>query len=256
MKLKILKPIDRIPEQPGLYDRTSEVNTYDNEMKGGMTGFIQSRFVDDVIAKYGHHRKLRVLDLGTGPGFIAVKIAQRRPEWEVVGLDGSKLMLEKARANAAHVGVRVDWVTSLADQIPFESQSFDLVVSHFAFSEFPDGKAVLKDIKRVLRPGGFLVIQDLVRPPSWQMPMLMAWRYLSNPFGGINKQYRASLRGAHTEAELNQMFEGTGFSFGLKVFMKWGGGIARVWAQKPGMGSESSPNLVASPSHGMRAAQI
>ena len=121
------------------------------------------------------------------------------------------------------------------------ANQFDLIVSHFAFSEFPNGVGVIREMERLLKPGGMILIQDILRPPLWQMSLLMAWRFVTRPFGRICRQYRDSLRGAYTAKELRAMFGRTSLVFSVKSFLRWGGGIGRVWALKP---SHVQPEVV------------
>jgi SAM-dependent methyltransferase len=97
----------------------------------------------------------RVLDVGCGTGVLA-REAQRRagPDGQVVGLDLNAGML----AVAARTAPDIDWRSGDASALPFADAGFDVVVSQFALMYFPDRVAALREVWRVLAPGGRLAI--------------------------------------------------------------------------------------------------
>jgi SAM-dependent methyltransferase len=105
----------------------------------------------------------RVLDLGSGAGtdsFVAAQMVV--PGGRVVGIDMTIEMLAKARAAAAEMGVsNVEFVEGEVESLPFESQSFDVVISNGVIDLIPDKDAVYSEIHRVLAPGGRIQIADV-----------------------------------------------------------------------------------------------
>jgi ubiquinone/menaquinone biosynthesis C-methylase UbiE len=97
----------------------------------------------------------RVLDLGCGPGDGTARIAQTGAT--AIGLDYSEGMIVKARKEPATTGklTRGD-----AGRLPFKDASFDKVVCTNSFHHYPDHFAALKEVRRVLKPGGMLVLVD------------------------------------------------------------------------------------------------
>jgi ubiquinone/menaquinone biosynthesis C-methylase UbiE len=97
----------------------------------------------------------RVLDLGCGPGISAFGMLDRVPDIDVVGLDLSRMMLFLAELwrKREHNGHRVEFVRADATQLPFADQSFDAVTGHSFLYLLPDAESVLREVKRVLRPG-------------------------------------------------------------------------------------------------------
>ncbi|ADJ41927.1 methyltransferase type 11 [Amycolatopsis mediterranei S699] len=98
-----------------------------------------------------------ILEVAPGPGFFAVELAKRG--YRVTGLDISHTMVEIARENRA--GLDIDFRQGDVTQAPFADESFDFVVCQAAFKNFRQPVTALNEIHRVLRPGGFAVIQDL-----------------------------------------------------------------------------------------------
>ncbi len=102
----------------------------------------------------------RVLDVGCGTGALAVTAAQRWPNVTVDAIDASDGMLAIARADLAErpaaVRARVRFAQAFADRLPFEDATFDVVVSAFVLQLVPSVPRALREMRRVLRPGGRL----------------------------------------------------------------------------------------------------
>lgn len=121
----------------------------------------------------------RVLDIGCGTGQLAVRIRHELRGSHVVGCDFSRGMLRQARARDP----RGRWVQGDAGRLPFRDGSFDAIVSTEAFHWFPDPARALAEFRRVLRPGGRLLLA-LVNPRfalTGQVVGLVA-RWLREPF--------------------------------------------------------------------------
>jgi ubiquinone/menaquinone biosynthesis C-methylase UbiE len=142
------------------------------------------------------------LDLGTGPGCVAVAIARSRPALRVVGLDLAAQMVEQARGQAlrADLDGRGLWPQGDGHCLPFADGSFDLVVSSFALHHWQDAVRVLDEIARVLAPDGHYYIADVCREANLSQ-RFFAWgsipfvslplgRYLG--YGGYYESMRAS----------------------------------------------------------------
>lgn len=95
----------------------------------------------------------RVLDVATGTGVVAVTAA--RGGARVTGLDLAPALLERARHNAAVAEhPHIEWVEGDAEALPFEDASFDVVLSQFGHIFAPRPDVALREMLRVLRPGG------------------------------------------------------------------------------------------------------
>jgi uncharacterized protein (DUF1330 family)/trans-aconitate methyltransferase len=113
--------------------------------------------------KPGEH----VLDVACGTGVLALAAAERTgPDGRVVGLDPSDDMLGVARRKSE----RIAWRQGRAEAIPFPDGSFDAVVSQFGLMFFEERPAALREMMRVLRPGGRLAVavcDSLERSPGY-----------------------------------------------------------------------------------------
>jgi len=110
------------------------------------------------------------LDIGCGAGMDTLVAAQMvGADGTVTGIDMTPAMVAKARRSVAETGLaNVTIVEGSAEELPFESASFDVVISNGVIDLIPDKDAVFSEIARVLRPGGRIQLADVTirRPVS------------------------------------------------------------------------------------------
>jgi SAM-dependent methyltransferase len=142
-----------------------------------------------------------VLDLGSGAG-ADVLISARRvaPGGRAIGLDMTDEMLDLARANAAEAGIEnVEFVKGYLEDVPLPDSSVDVVISNCVINLSGDKAQVLREVARVLRPGGRFAVSDVIADPDMDEPTradMAAWT--------------GCVAGALTEREFREALQGVG----------------------------------------------
>jgi ubiquinone/menaquinone biosynthesis C-methylase UbiE len=125
--------------------------------------------IDDLIREVSLNVG-RGLDAGCGPGQFTILVAERLPAVEIWGIDLAPTMIELARAHAAESPARDRLHFDVADvaHLPFPDAYFDVVVSSGSIKHWPDPVAGLRELHRVLVPGGRALIGEMNRlaPPA------------------------------------------------------------------------------------------
>jgi SAM-dependent methyltransferase len=157
-------PDDEQPEADG-EEQPAPRSRYD-EMAGGYARFwapvlreAAERVLDNLAPHLDGVRGAELLDVGTGTGTLAIAALERWPGIRVTGIDPSGGMLEVAGATAAQrlpaaAQRRFRRRVAPADRMPFEDGAFDAAMSSFVLQLVPSRAAALREIRRVLRPGG------------------------------------------------------------------------------------------------------
>lgn len=116
----------------------------------------------------------RLLDVGCGTGTLVLMAQRRHPDATVIGVDGDPTILSIARRKARQAGIDAQLDEGMAYALPYADAAFDAVVSTLTFHHLtPDQQQrALTEIRRVLRPGGRLVIADLTRPHNRLMRLV------------------------------------------------------------------------------------
>ena len=147
-----------------------------------------------------------VLDIGCGTGTLTIATAGALPQARVVGLDGDRKVLDLARRKAG--SERVEWLEGLADELPFADGEVDAVMTSLVFHHLPLAvkRAALTEIRRVLRPGGRLVVADWGPPQDPVMSLAFLALQCLDGFANTNDNRRGLVPQLITETA----FDGLG----------------------------------------------
>ena len=179
-----------------------------------------------------------LLDLATGTGDIAALAAASHPDARVIGADFSQNMLREAKKRFADRAII--WQACDANALPYRDDTFAAVTFGYLLRNVDDALAVLKEVRRVLRPGGRVVCLDTTPPQKnvWY-PLLRCYFALGIPLLGrmladdssAYSYLTGSTMDFYTAAELAALFQQAGFvDVGYTKFMM--GTIGVHWGQK------------------------
>ncbi len=148
-----------------------------------------------------------VVDLGSGAGFDAFLAARRIGETgRVIGVDMTHEMLNKARANAARLGLsNVEFRLGEIEHLPIADNAADVIISNCVINLSPDKAAVFAEAFRVLKPGGRVAVSDVV--------ML---KPLPPELAAVRDLFTGCVGGAATVADLSRWLEQAGF-FDIRI---------------------------------------
>ena len=162
---------------PERYDRLAEV------LSMGQNRRWRRAMIDRIVPA----SPASVLDVASGTAGVALQLARRTPS-DVVGVDLTMQMLAQGRRNVEVAGLqeRVHLVTGRAEQLPFADGIFDALTFTYLLRYVDDPQATLRELARVVKPGGAVASLEFFLPPSrfWR---IMWWLYtrLLLPVGGL-----------------------------------------------------------------------
>ncbi|MBN2152944.1 MAG: class I SAM-dependent methyltransferase [Candidatus Lokiarchaeota archaeon] len=178
------------------------------KMLGGEYMEMVRRIVDEINPPEG----ARLLEIGPGPAWITVWLAKERPDLKIDGLEASEDMIRVATRNAldAGVGSRIRFIHGFVESMDsLEGATYDLVYSHESMHHWADPVAALREISRVLRPGGQVLIEDSRRDigPGASLVVNLLGPLVA---GKWVRHWKASIAASYTPAEVEAMVEATG----------------------------------------------
>lgn len=154
---------------------------------------------NSVMEKLKEHRFQTLLDVGCGTGAVMVRVLKEFPGVKVSGIDLSEGMVQKARSV---LGDQAELWVGDAESLPWKDESFDMLVCNASFHHYPKPKRVLNEMKRVLKPGGCVIIADPWIPNPF--------RYLFNCIASSPLYTDGDVK-IYSEKELITMLQKCGF---------------------------------------------
>ena len=180
------KKIDKNPKIiSGMFDSiASKYDRMNHGMSLGIDRLWRRRFVRRLSRSFGR-RPVAVLDLACGTGDLTKAMAKRG--WPVTGLDISAEMMEVGKVKCAGLDPAPVFVMGSAEAIPFADGSFDAVTIAFGLRNFDHRAQCLKEIRRVLKPGGRLAVLEFAVPKNriWRAVYLFYFKHAMSLMGRL-----------------------------------------------------------------------
>jgi ubiquinone/menaquinone biosynthesis C-methylase UbiE len=153
-----------------------------------------------------------ILDAGTGTARIPILMSQRRPQWQIIGIDLARSMLEVGYKNVEQSGLQHQIKLELVDakQLPYPDEHFDMVVSNSLIHHLPDPLPFLRELNRVLKPNGAILLRDLMRPDSLETLEAIVEREAGDCNDQQKQLFHDSLHAAFTLEEVSELMQQAG----------------------------------------------
>ena len=186
--------------EPECMDTVEEAVQYDLMDHSEVNKAFVDRFLE--IGGAGH-----VLDVGTGPAHIPIELCRRRADVRVTAVDAARAMLERAAARVREAGLSGRVRLSLADgkKLAFADGAFDAVMSNSIVHHLADPRPFLREVRRLVKPGGVLFVRDLFRPESEAALEGLVAKHTAGATAEQRGLFAASLRAAFTVDEVRAM---------------------------------------------------
>lgn len=147
---------------------SESAKNYDDIIQDELSSFRVEGWTEFIKSHVDFKPGMKCLDTGCGPGFFSIILS--KAGYKVTAIDGAEKMVETARENCKNNGVDVQVLEMDAHYLDFEDDTFDLVVSRNVTHAIRDHKRVYAEWRRVLKPGGVLLIFDANWHLSWSEP--------------------------------------------------------------------------------------
>lgn len=160
-------------------------------------------YVADVVASFPDHLA-QVVDLGCGPGDIAIRLHRAAPATRITAVDGSRAMLAIARRALHAAGLRtaVSFVEGRVPGVALPDGSFDLVLSKDMLHHLPDPQVLWSEVQRLGRGGAAVCVMDLCRPATAAAAQEIVERVSGGEHPLLKTDFYHSLCAAFTADEL------------------------------------------------------
>ncbi|WP_437286947.1 class I SAM-dependent methyltransferase [Sorangium sp. So ce406] len=193
-------PLVRVLE-PEVMDTDEDARAYDSMDHAAVnTAFCDALLSQDPDLAYA-------LDVGTGTCLLPIELCKRVPTARLKAIDLSTSMLALGRNHVEQAGLTEAITLAVVDakELPEPDETFSAVLSNSIVHHIPEPMAVLREMLRVLQPGGLLFVRDLVRPETEASLAALVATYAANDTAYQRALFDASLRAALSLDELREM---------------------------------------------------
>jgi ubiquinone/menaquinone biosynthesis C-methylase UbiE len=160
-----------------------------------------------------------IVDLGAGPGLLSFEMTKQIPDAMILGVDPSKEMLNFANKKIKSENFKA--VVGSSEKIPMESGKADIVVSRFTLAYWDSLEKGLKEIHRVLRSDGALVLEALNKGfPKWKLLTIKVQMHLRSATKDVIRYHVDAYKTAHGFNKVSDFLTNTGFEIVYSEYKK------------------------------------
>jgi ubiquinone/menaquinone biosynthesis C-methylase UbiE len=199
--------MDRILE-PEVMDTWLETTAYDAmDFVAVNTAFATDAIELDPYA-------IKILDIGTGTARIPILMCQQRPQYLITAVDLAQSMSIVGQRNVDEAGLNQRIRLELVDakRMPYPDLEFDMLISNSLVHHLPNPLSFFQEIKRLIRPGGAMLIRDLIRPTSDAIVDQLVAKFGGEYDDHQQQLFRDSLKAALTLTEVQALIDRVGLT--------------------------------------------
>ena len=192
----------------GIITRSTPLGKLMDSVIWGLGAELAAKWINDALAPIPADFSGRLLEVPVGTGVLTMPLYQSLPRASVTGLDYSANMMRNAERRAQAMGLHnIEFRQGDVGVLPFEDESFDLVLSLNGFHAFPDKEAAYRETCRVLKPGGifcgcFYLQGEFKRTDFFVRTMYAPKGYFTPPFE-TKESLEARLKTLYSNVELH-----------------------------------------------------
>ena len=194
----------------GIITRTTLLGKLMDSLIWGLDAPLAAKWIDDALSPIPSDFSGRLLEVPVGTGVLTMPVYRNLPNAGITCLDYSADMMEHAKKRASAMGIsNVAFVQGDVGALPFEDESFDIVLSLNGFHAFPDKDAAFRETARVLKKGGIFCgcfyIKEEFRRTDWFVKHLYVPKGFFTPPFETKASLKSKLEGLYTEAGVHSV---------------------------------------------------
>lgn len=192
----------------GIITRSTPLGKLLDSLVWGLDKTLAAKWIDEALSPIPEDFTGRLLEVPVGTGVLTMPLYRRLADADITCLDYSADMMKNAEKRAEAMGVsNVRFVQGDVGALPFEDESFDIVLSLNGFHAFPDKDAAFRETCRVLRPGGafcgcFYVKDEFKRTDWFVEHMYVPKGFFTPPFE-TKESLKSRLDGLYSQANVH-----------------------------------------------------
>ena len=192
----------------GIITRSTPLGKLMDSLIWGLDASLAAKWIDDALSPIPTDFSGSLLEVPVGTGVLTMPVYQKLPRAKITCLDYSAGMMENAKKRAGAMGIsNVSFVQGDVGALPFQDESFDIVLSLNGFHAFPDKDAAFRETARVLKKGGIFCgcfyIKEEFQRTDWFVKHLYVPKGFFTPPFETKASLEARLRDLYTEVSVH-----------------------------------------------------